>query len=256
MDNFQMPQIQPVQPGQVVGGPMPPVQPVQPAQPGQPDSTVPIKKSNEGLIKTIAIIALSLTTAAFIGLFVWMFIRYNDVNSDVTGQINDAVAAAKAEQARKDEAEFAEREKDPYRSFAGPVDYGQLSFQYPKTWSVYVAADAAKGGNFAAYFNPIQVNTVSNDTINALRVFIRTDSFESVTAEYQKYMAKNNNLSMSAITFNGITGNQYVGVLPNSNLNGMVVIFKIRDKTAILQTDSELFKGDFEKLLETVQFNA
>ena len=36
----------------------------------------------------------------------------------------------------------------------------------------------------------------------------------------------------------------------------MIVIFKIRDKTAILQTDSMLFIDDFNKLLDTVQFNA
>jgi len=34
------------------------------------------------------------------------------------------------------------------------------------------------------------------------------------------------------------------------------VIFKIRDKTAIMQTDSVLFEADYNTLLSTVQFNA
>jgi hypothetical protein len=83
-----------------------------------------------------------------------------------------------------------QREKYPYKTFSGPADYGQLTFEYPKTWSVYVAAPATNGGDFNAYFNPIQVDAVGKDTINALRVTIRNKSFEDVTAEYQKAMDK------------------------------------------------------------------
>ena len=55
---------------------------------------------------------------------------------------------------------------------------------------------------------------------------------------------------------NGITMNRYTGVIPNTNLNGVFVVFKIRDKTAILQTDAEQFVGDFDTLLQTISFNA
>ncbi len=247
MDNdYQMPPVAPV--NQPMAGPVGPAAPVAPA---------PEVNKHSDVFKIIAIIALALSTVTFLGLFVWMFLQYNDVSTDVNGQIDEAVAAAKAEQAEKDEMEFAEREKEPYRTFTGPADYGQLTFDYPKTWSLYVAADATKGGNFEAYFNPIQVNKVSKDTINALRVTIRTSSFEDVTAEYQKYIdRKDSNLTMSSITFNGITANKYTGTIPNTELNGYIVIFKIRDKAAILQTDSVLFEADFNKVLETVQFNA
>lgn len=242
---------------------MPQVAPVQPAVPTQPMAgpapavpEVPVQKDHSDLIKLIAIIALSLVAVTFIGLFIWMFLQYNEVSTDVNGQIDEAVAAAKMEQAEKDEAEFLEREKEPNRTFSGPIDYGQLTFSYPKTWSLYVAADASRGGDFNAYFNPIQVNEVSNDTINALRVIIRTRSFEDVTADYQNYMDRNGDLTMTSITFNGITANKYTGSIPNSELNGIIVVFKIRDKAAILQTDSVLFEEDFNKVLETVQFNA
>ena len=242
---------------------MPQVAPVQPAVPTQPMAgpaptvpEVPVQKDHSDLIKLIAIIALSLVAVTFIGLFIWMFLQYNEVSTDVNGQIDEAVAAAKMEQAEKDEAEFLEREKEPNRTFSGPVDYGQLTFSYPKTWSLYVAADASRGGDFNAYFNPIQVNEVSNNTINALRVIIRTRSFEDVTADYQNYMDRNGDLTMTSITFNGITANKYTGSIPNSELNGIIVVFKIRDKAAILQTDSVLFEEDFNKVLETVQFNA
>lgn len=215
------------------------------------------KRDVAGLVKTIVIIALSLVAVTFIGLFIWMMVRYNDVQSDVQGQIDKAVATARDEQAEKDEAEFLEREKYPYRVFSGPVDYGQLSFEYPKTWSVYVEKAATTGGDFNAYFNPIQVDAVGKDTINALRVTIFDKSFEDVAAEYQKKMEKKDaNLTMETITVNGATANRYAGTIPDTDLSGFIVLFKIRDKAVLMQTDSVVFTDDFNKLIETVTFNA
>ena len=243
-----MQQAVPTQPMQVASG-APVAQPMQVV----PDSG----KDLTGLIKTIAIIVLSLVAVTFIGLFIWMLMQYNEARDDVDGQISAAVAEAKDKQASELEAEFLEREKYPYKTFSGPVDYGQLTFEYPRTWSVYVAADAATGGNFNAYFNPGQVNTVAKDTINALRVEIRDKSFEEVSNEYQKYMnKKDSGLTVESVTVNGVSASLYSGKIPDTDLNGYIVIFKIRDKTAILQTDSVLFKEDFDKLLGTVTFNA
>lgn len=254
MYNNQMPQAQPMQAmpqasmpagnGSVVAPSPAPVAPVE-------------KKDNSTLIFVIVIVFLSILMVAFFGLFIWKLMDYNEISTDVNGQISVAVAEAKDEQATQDEQEFLEREKYPYRNFSGPADYGQLSFQYPKTWSLYVASDASKGGDYKAFFNPIQVNEVSDNTIMALRVTIRDKAFDAVAAEYQKYVdARDSKLSMTSVTFNGITANKYTGTIPNTELNGYIVIFKIRDKTAVVQTDSTSFETDYNKLLETIQFNA
>lgn len=236
---------------------MPLVQPV--VQQEQTVAPMPVEKKNDNssLIKTVIIVIVSLVAVTFIGLFVWMLVQYNDVSTDVEGQIATAVAAAKIEQAMEDEATFAEREKNPYQSFSGPVDYGQLTFKYPKTWSVYIASDASKGGDFEAYFNPVEVNPVSNTTVNALRVKILDKDFETVVAEYQRAMSqKDSNLSMTTITVNGTTANHYSGTIPSTDLNGYIVIFRIRDKTVVLRTDSVLFEEDFNQLIDTISFNA
>ncbi len=223
-----------------------------------PAQTVVVpRKDNASLAKTIAIVILSLVAATFIGLFVWMFVRYSEVNSDVNGQIDVAVAEAKEAQAADLEAEFAEREKEPLRDFVGPADYGQLSFRHPKTWSVYVAKDAMNGGDYEAYFNPLQVDAVDEDTINALRLSILNKSFDAVVAEYQKDMnKKDSGLTMQSVEVNGITMNRYEGKIPDTEFQGVIVIFKIRDKTAVLQTDAVNFVSDFDALLETITFNA
>ena len=215
------------------------------------------KKDYSGLIKTIVIVVVSLIALTFLGLFIWMRSEYNNMHATWDEEIEKAVIAGKEEQSKIDEEKRIEEEKKPYKEFVGPEDYGQLSFQYPKTWSVYIAAAADKGGDFNAYFNPNQVDAVSKDTINALRVTINNKSFENVTAEYQKEVEqKDSNLTVESITVNGTQANRYIGTIPKTDLSGIIVIFKIRDKTVIMQTDNMLFKDDFERVLETVKFNA
>ena len=259
MYNNQMPQMQPVQPQQAPSMPQPsmPTGGGSIVEPRPLPKAPEIKEDHSTVIFIVVIVILSLLMVTFFGLFIWKLMDYNEVSTDVDGQIAVAVAAAKDEQATQDEQEFLEREKFPYQSFSGPADYGQLSFQYPKTWSVYIPSDASHGGDFEAYFSPVQVNAINNENINSLRLFIRNNSFENVAAGYQKYVSNpNSGLSMQTVTIKDFTANRYTGIIPGTNFNGFIVIIKIRDKTAILQTDSVLFEADFNRLLETIQFNA
>ena len=264
MENGQMPPVQPIRtampnvmPQATVNGTSMTSQSVVNGMPTMPQGQVTAKNNKPELIKTIAIIAISLVALTFAGLFVWMTIRYNEVSGDVQDKIDAEVAEAKDKQAAEMEAEFLEREKYPYKTFLGPEDYGQLSFEYPRTWSVYIAADAANGGDFRAYFNPVQVNTIDRDTINALELKILDRSFDDVADEYQRYLDNiDANLTMESVIVNGVTANRYSGKIPNTELNGYILIIKIRDKTAVLQTDSVLFEGDFNKIINTITFNA
>ena len=238
----------------VSGGAMPMVQ--------QTPLVVEPKKSASGLIKTIVIIILSLVSVTFIGLFIWIFLQYRDVQEKADYNISVAVAKAKDEQSEQDTISCENQKKEPLQTFSGPADYGQLTFEYPKTWSVYVESDAANGGNFSAYLNPIQVNTVSKDTINALRVSILNDSYEDVVAKYRKEVEKTDaKLTVQSVVIGNVekgtevTANRYTGTIPGTDLSGFIVIFKIRDKTVIMQTDSVLFEEDFDALLRTVTFN-
>ena len=219
-----------------------------------------LKKNYKPLIKTIAIVALSLISVTFIGLFIWMFMQYDETRTDVDGQIADAVVTAVDENTKKLEMEFAEREKYPFLTFAGPADYGELTFEYPKTWSVYVAADATKGGDYEAYFNPVQVNAVSSENIDALRAKILDTPYDDVVQRYQGELEGDEpKLRVESVGIgqeNNIISNRYTGIIPGTEFNGIIVIFKLRDKTVILQTDSMLFENDFNTLLTTVRVNA
>lgn len=208
------------------------------------------KTSRYSVVETVILIVVALIAIIFIWLYIQKYIEWDSIATDIDGRIDAAVATAKAETATEMEAEFAEREKYPYKDFAGPADYGSLGFEYPRTWSVYIAKDASNGGDFEAYLNPREVEPVSNTTINALRVTIRDSAFDNVTRTYDNYV-KNGRLQLTTRNVGGILANLYTGELPNG-IRGAVAIFKLRDKTVMIQTDAELFINEFNQLLETV----
>lgn len=257
MDNFSqqpmMSNLPPTPPAQI--DPVPMQTPMRtPAAPGAPAAKAP-SKFNDNLKFIIAIAATSIALLIFVILFFSTLMKYNDSKTDLEEKIEIAVAQAKDEQAEALEKEFAEREKTPFKDFSGPEDYGSLSFKYPKTWSVYIAEDAANGGDFEAYFTPGEVLKVSDENVNSLRLRIVNRNAESVKADYQRDVEKDKSLSPEEITVANTNATHYSGKIPGTEFIGHIVIFKIRDKTAIFQTDSELFVDDFSEILNTVSFN-
>ena len=257
-------QDQPTNPGSIVAPVTP--QPFGPSAPGtapnfggagvsstpSPASAPVAPKANRNLIETIILIAVSILAMVFIGLFIWKYIEWDNVKTDIEGQIDAAVAMAVAENTTKLEDEFTEREKYPYKSFMGPADYGSLSFEYPKTWNVYVAKDASSGGDYEAYLNPGEVQPVSASTVNALRVIIRDQAFDNVTRTYDN-LVRTGKLEVVTRNVGSTVANVYTGDLPN-NIRGTVTIFKLRDKTVMLQTDAAIFSDEYYRLLDTVTF--
>ena len=212
-------------------------------------------KNRVDLLKTIGLIVISLLAVLFIGLFIWMTLKWSEASTNVQGKIDVAVAEAKNQLQAKLENEFAEKEQYPFLTFSGPADFGSLTFEYPKNWSVYIPDDASRGGEFNAYLNPGQVNVVSDTTIMALRVSIRTEQIDSVLEDYNRKV-QDGEMTVASKVVNKVNVNVFTGKLDN-DYQGIVCIFKIRDKTAILRTDSSnVFRENFEKILSTIRFNS
>ena len=212
-------------------------------------------KNRIDLMKTVGLIVVSLLAVLFIGLFIWMWLKWNDASTNVKGKVDVAVAEAKNELQAKLESEFEEKEKYPYKVFTGPTDLGELSFEYPKTWSLYVQSNASRGGDYAAYLNPGQVNVVQENTVMALRVSIKGTLFDQAISEYTEKV-RSGNMTLSTTVVNGNNVNVYTGKM-NNEYQGIICVFKLRDKTVVLQTDSiSVFSDDFYRILKTVKFNS
>jgi hypothetical protein len=235
---------------------VPGAQPQQVPQPGYtpiPPANLPPIRSKPSKLWFILSIVFIVTTLAGLGVAIWAYMNYMDQKNNVDSKITSAVAKAEKEQADKLAADFAEAEKEPNRLFVGPDDYGRLSFNYPKTWSVYEAKDATKGGTYEAYFNPGVVPPVANDQQYALHVTIEDKDYDQVVATYEK-LVKKGDLKSSSVKADEQNGTRLDGSF-TKDIKGQAVIFKIRDKTVTIRSDAGTFKKDFDALIKTITFN-
>ena len=164
------------------------------------------------------------------------------------------VDAAKDQQQKDDQAHFEEEEKKPNRSYQGPSDMGSVRFNYPKTWSGYIAKSNDSG--LEVYFNPLMVSTVNPDvTPYALRVEVSNDNYADVLDDYQGLVEDGVATASTIIIgktddFSGYEGVRVDGQLTDT-INGSVVIFKVRDKTLRLYVDSQDYMNDFNNTVLT-----
>ncbi|MEI7539207.1 MAG: hypothetical protein WCJ36_00340 [Candidatus Saccharibacteria bacterium] len=215
-----------------------------------------MKKSHEDGFSNswmVATISLIVAVAILAGLAVWSFVNYNDQKNNVDIKVSSAVASAKKTQADSDETKFAQREKEPNRQFVGPDDYGRVTFDYPKTWSVYINKDASDGDTYEAYLNPITVPPVSSTQQFALRVTIEQRDYDTAITSYDS-LVKKGELKSSSVTVGGVVGTRLDGKF-SDDIRGSAVIFKIRDKTLTIRTDADTFKADFDTIITTIKFN-
>jgi hypothetical protein len=202
---------------------------------------------------TVVIIGLSVFAVAFAGLSVWAFVNYMDQKNNVDAKVSTAVTEAEKKLGDKLEADFIERDKQPLKSFTGPSDYGTLSFKHPKTWSIYVSNDGTQDDGYEAFFNPGAVPSLDAASSRyALRVAIVNEQYEDTIAEYEN-LVKKGELKSSTVKANGENGTRLDGNF-SKDIRGAAVIFKIRDKSAIVQTDADTFKADFDALIQTITF--
>lgn len=201
----------------------------------------------------IATITLSILTIGALAAAGWGILNYMEQKTDVDGKINAAVSTAKKEQADADEVKFTERDKEPNRQFVGPEDYGRLTFNYPKTWSVYINKDVTQGGKYEAYLNPVTVPPVSATQQYALRITIEQQDYDKSIASYSA-LVKKGDLRSSATSVDGNNGTRLDGAF-SKDIRGSAVVYKIRDKTVTLRTDADTFKADYDALIATIKFN-
>ncbi|MBR2997035.1 hypothetical protein IKF33_01170 [Candidatus Saccharibacteria bacterium] len=246
-----MPPVMPGAQGQI--SPQAPQAPQPMPQPSNAPISPRADSQQKDLIRTIVIIGLALVAATFIALFIWMFVQWNEANTAVEAKIKAKVEEAVAANTAELENDFANREKQPYKTFGGPIDYGGLSFEYPKTWSVYEYADTTNGDSYEAYFNPDVVAPISDDNIDALRLKIVNESTDEILEDYNEKV-EDGDITVETRQINGDPVTIFTGQITDE-FQGKVAVFKIRDKTVIIQTDATIFFDEFAHVLDTINYN-
>ena len=227
-------------------------------QPGVVAPPAPVATKNNGsVVETIILVIVCLVAAAAIVVAVMFYMKFKDLEENYTTELDSKVATAVAEEQENSAKKIEEEKKKPNLEFRGPEDYGSVSFQYPKTWSVYVDKDASDNGDFYAYFNPVSVPPTGNQNSRyALRFVIYNRQYDDVV---KKLVTNVNNGKLKSQVFkanNGqISGTRFEGEL-ESKVIGTLVAFKVNDKTAVLRTDSNVLMEDYEQILTTLRRNS
>ncbi len=207
---------------------------------------------NPLLISTVIFAVLMI---AFAGLFVWAYMNYQDWQKNVQPKIDAAVKTAKAEQEKADTAHFKEEYKKPYLTYQGPSDLGSVSFQYPKTWSVYEDSNSGDNGGLMTYFNPKTVPPVNADGQTfALQVKVDNTSYSDTLNNLQGQV-QDGTVKARPYKTNGYEGMRFTGQIDPQH-KGVVVVFKIRDNTLTITANSEKYVPELDKvILKTLKFN-
>lgn len=204
---------------------------------------------NGWMIATIGFVVLFTIAGS---LAIWMYMSYTREKDHVDSKIAIEVSKAKGEQAENDQKKFAEEAKNPRIEFVGPVEYGRVSFMYPRTWSVYIDQDGKDRGDYKAYLNNVTVPPVSDKGSRyAFRLEVLNSDFDKTLESYAPQLKKGE-LASSSVEVNGNAATRLDGSF-SKELRGSAVLLRVRDKTVRLSTDADTFKPDFEAILGTVK---
>lgn len=220
-------------------------------------STQPITASSlprQSHTSLIVALLMSILFVVALGFGIWAFIgmQANKTNLDAKIEAASEVAVKEAENSK--ELEFAERDKNPFKSYAGSATYGALNFSFPRTWSVYT--EEKSSGTLLDFFaQPIVVNGTGNENSFALRVQIVDAQYDKVIAGFQK-SATDGKVAVSAFRPEKVTsvvGSRISGEIVKGKVGSMVLLPQ-RDKTFLLWTESPDNLADFEKVIQSITF--
>lgn len=180
---------------------------------------------------------------------IWAFTGMQDYKNNVDKKVEDASALAvqKAESAK--DVEFLEKEKSPLRSYTGSATYGSLSFDYPKTWSVYVE-ESASGTVLDLYAHPFVVPDTGSKQPYALRAQIVSTAYDSESAKLLR-LVEGGELTATAFrpeSVQNALGLKYTGQIER-DISGSLILLPLRDKSIKVFTESEEFLKDFNNII-------
>jgi hypothetical protein len=209
-------------------------------------------KKESGILNVLVIpvVVLGVLVAGLAAFGVWSYQKYQDYKSNTDQKVSVAVDDAKTRQKQQLQALFLEEEKKPTRKFSSPSTLGTVNFQYPKTWSVYIANDAKTDDQYDAYFNPDAVQPVQSDLQHpsALHVIVSTQEYSSILSNYSA-MVQQKKLTATPIKLKAGSGMRFDGTFSDSGFKGAQIVFPLRDKTVQVFAENQQFVKDFDSII-------
>jgi hypothetical protein len=181
-----------------------------------------------------------------LGFGAWAFTSRQDYKDHSDQKSAEAVAIAVQQANTAKDNQFAEDEKKPLRTFTGPDSLGGISFQYPKTWSVY-EEDTPNTLSLTLHPNYIPG---ADSTAYALRIELVNNAYEKVVAGYDGPV---NDGDITAAAYSlpkipSILGVRFDGEVADGKQGAMITV-PLRDKTIQIWTEAPQYVNDFNTLI-------
>lgn len=190
--------------------------------------------------------------AAAAGFGYWAFTSREDYKNNSDQKVAVAVAAAEGRTKSSDAKEFAEKEKQPLRTYVGPSSFGSITVQYPKTWSAYVVeGDDNSAIPVDGYFDPDFVPDITNQNKSfSLRIQLVSDSYDTVMQQFigSAQTAKATVAPYKLAKVPNVVGSIVTGQL-SSNKQGTMVVLPLRNMTLKIWADSASFLPDLNNII-------
>lgn len=165
----------------------------------------------------------------------WAFVERNDYKTNVDDKVESAVKVAVDKANTEKDNEFLEKEKEPYKTYSSPSQYGAFTFQYPKTWSAY-ANEQPEEITLTMHPDVIASNP---KTAQALKVQVLNRQYDTVVKSLESEI-KQGKLTAAAYALPSVP--ESVGLRVDGQITtdkrGAAVYIPIRDKTIIITTES------------------
>lgn len=199
----------------------------------------------------IGLIVTSVLLVGSLGFGVWAFMSRQDYKNNSDQKAEAAADQRQAETEEADGEKYAEEAKKPLTTHKAPDQFGGVTVQYPKTWSVYAVEGVAGSTPVDDYFHPHAVPDATNkDNAYALRIQVVEQSYDKVIKTYD------NEVSTKKLTATpyalpklaGTVGTRFDGLIA-LNKQGSLIVLPLRNMTIKIWTESPSFLNDFNALI-------
>jgi hypothetical protein len=206
-------------------------------------------QEEEGSIAVIVAVVLGLFFIGASSFGLWAFSERQEFKNNVEQKVDTAVDVAVKNAKTAKDVEFIELEKIPTRVFNGSATYGSLSFEYPKTWSIY-AEEGTSGSVLNVYAHPNVVPGLQSKQPYALRAEILSTQYD---AEASKLLLLVGRGGLTANAFRPVKLEKVLGLRVDGALDaqttGAAVYLPLRDRTIRIYTESTEFLKDFNTIV-------
>jgi len=182
------------------------------------------------------------------GFGIWAFTSRADYKNNSDKKAAAAAAAASDAQKTVDAAKYAEDIKQPFDTYIGPAAFGNVTVNYPRTWSAYVIAGDRSATPISGYFQPKTVPSITDPSNNfALRLELVQSSYQTVVEQFKPRIdtGKATSSPYTLPKVPSVVGLRVEGQITETK-QGVMIVLPLRNMTLKIWTESNDFKGDLD----------